>query len=270
MKKYFKHFRFLFIAVGILLVAYIAVYATKKPAINYVRTNSQEKERVFDYADKLTDKEEDALRELIAEKENMIGCDIVLVTINDSSINSDYAMMNYADDFYDERKYGFDKPWGDGALYLDNWANGYCWFSTCGRVENRYSSQAIDNLITEICATVNNDPYGAYRTYVESLSRKMSNQGSTETIPVMYIWGAALIITIAYVLYGVISNKGKKTTTANTYVAGGQPLFHDRRDIFISKHTTRRHIERSSGGGGGGGHHMSSGGHSHGGGGGRH
>lgn len=270
MKNYLRHFRFLFIALGILLVIYIAVSATKKPALGYVRTNAQEEERVFDYADKLTDAEEDALRELIAEKEIQIGCDIVLVTINDLSVNSDYAMMNYADDFYDERKYGFQKPWGDGALYLDNWANGYCWFSTSGRVEDRYSSQAIDNLIGQVCATVNQDPYDAYRTYVESVSRTMSNQGTLGTIPMMYILGAALIITFGYVLFGLVNNKGKKTTTASTYVAGGQPMFHDRRDIFVTKHTTTRHIQRSSGGGGGGGHHISSGGHSHGGGGGRH
>ncbi len=81
MKKYLKHFCFLFIAVGVLLIIFIAVSVTKKPPIGYVRTNSQEEERVFDYADKLTDEEEEALRELIADKEVMIGCDIVLVTI---------------------------------------------------------------------------------------------------------------------------------------------------------------------------------------------
>lgn len=270
MKKYLKHFCFLFIAVGVLLVAFIALTIAQKPAVQHVRTNARETERVFDFADKLTDGEEDALRELIAEKEALIGCDIVLVTISDPSINSDYAMMNYADDFYDEREYGFDKPWGDGALYLDNWANGYCWFSTSGRVESRYSTQAIDNLINDVCYTVNSDPYGAYRTYVESLSRKMSNQGTVEPIPMLYILLAAFIITLVYVIIGVVHNKGKRTTTANTYVAGGQPLFHDRRDIFVTRHTTSRRIQSSSGGGGGGGHHISSGGHSHGGGGGRH
>lgn len=272
MKKYLKHFCFLFIAVGVLLVIFIAVSVAAKPSAFYVRTNAQEEERVFDFADKLTDEEEESLRELIAEREVQIGCDIVLVTIDDPSIDSDYAMMNYADDFYDERKYGFNAPWGAGALYLDNWANGYCWFSTCGIVEDRYSSQDIDNLIDEVCRTVNSDPYGAYRTYVESLSRKMSNKGTVGSIPTIYILGAAFIITLVYVIIGVVNNKGKKTTTANTYVAGGQPLFHDRRDIFVTKHTTTRHIDRSSGGGGGGGggHHISSGGHSHGGGGGRH
>lgn len=274
MKNYLKHFRFLFIGTGVLLVIFIVLFLVKRPLSVYVRTNSQEEERVFDYADKLTDEEEEALRELIAEKEGLIGCDIVLVTIDDSSIDSDYAMMNYGDDFFDERRYGYNMPWGDGALYLDNWGSGYCWLSTSGRVEDSYSTEDIDNLINEVCATVNDDPYGAYKTYVESLSSKMLKQETAETIPMTYILGAAFIITFAYVLMGLVHNKGKKTTTASTYVAGGQPLFRDRRDIFVTKHTTSRHIERSSGGsggaGGGGGHHISSGGHSHGGGGGRH
>jgi len=272
MKNYFRHFRFLFIAVGVFLVIFIGLkIATGSGQKEYTRTNGQctETERVFDYADKLTDAEEDELRALIEKKEKEVGCDIVLVTINDPSIASDYDMMNYADDFYDDRMFGYDEPWGDGALYLDNWANGYCWFSTCGRVETEYSTYEIDALIDNVCATVNTDPCRAYKTYVNSLSRTMSGMG-IPTIGIGTILLAALIITIIYVIVGVYHNKGKKTTTASTYVAGGRPVFNDRRDVFVTKHTTRRHIQRSSGGGGGGGHHTSSGGHSHGGGGGRH
>ncbi|MBP3458351.1 MAG: TPM domain-containing protein [Lachnospiraceae bacterium] len=273
MKNYLRHFRFLFIALGVLLVIFIGVkIAAGSDQKEYTRTNDQctETERVFDYADKLTDAQEDDLRELIAEKEKEVGCDIILVTINDSSIASDYDMMNYADDFYDNHMFGYDEPWGDGALYLDNWANGYCWFSTCGRVEMEYSTYEINELIDDVCATVNADPYKAYKTYVNSLSRTMSGKAAP-----VYSMGivlfAAFIITLIYVIVGVYHNKGKKTTTASTYVAGGRPVFNDRRDLFVTKHTTSRHIERSSGGGGGGGgHHISSGGHSHGGGGGRH
>ncbi|MGN0131716.1 MAG: TPM domain-containing protein [Lachnospiraceae bacterium] len=271
MKKYFKHFSVLFIVVAVLLVIFIGVtVVTQSPGTKYVRTNAQSTERVYDYADKLTDAEEDSLRELIAQKEDEIGCDIVLVTIDDPAISTDYDMMNYADDFYDDHKYGYNAPWGDGALYLDNWANGYCWFSTCGRVETEYSTQEINNLLDYVCDVVNESPYAGYKRYVESLSATMSGHGTTK-IPMSVILFAAFVITLIYIIVGVVNNKGKKTTTANTYVAGGLPVFHDRRDVFVTKHTTRRHIERSSGGGGGGGgHHVSSGGHSHGGGGGRH
>lgn len=275
MKKYLKHFSVLFIVTAVLLVIFIGVkVATQKPQTEYTRTNDQCKqtERVFDYADVLTDEEENSLRRLIAEREDEIGCDIVLVTIDDPFVSSDPAMMNYADDFYDDNMYGYDEPWGDGALYLDNWANGYCWFSTCGRVETEYSIQEINHLIDYVCEVINDDPYEGYKRYVESLTATMSGREVNATIPMSFILIIAAVVTLIYVIVGVAYNKGKKTTTASTYVAGGLPDFQDRRDVFLTKHTTRRHIDRSggSGGGGGGGHHVSSGGHSHGGGGGRH
>ena len=273
MKKYFRHFCVLFIIIAVLLVIFIGVkVATGTEETVYTRGNDQcvQTERVFDYADQLTDEEEESLRVLIAEKEDEIGCDIVLVTINDPSVASDYDMMNYADDFYDDNMYGYNEPWGDGALYLDNWANGYCWFSTCGGVEYEYSTREIDELITDVCSIVNNDPYRAYKRYVNSLSDTMSGKKDS-VIPMSIILVTAVLLTAIYVIIGVSQNKGKKTTTASTYISGGLPVFHDRRDVFLTKHTTSRHIQRSSGGGGGGGgHHVSSGGHSHGGGGGRH
>ena len=277
MKKYLKHFAVLFILFAIVLVVFIVALIMKKPNEEkvYTRTNTQCKteERVFDYADVLTDAEEDALRQMIAEKQDEIGCDIVLVTISDPDYAGDNAMMNYADDFYDDNMFGYDEPWGDGALYLDNFlgiGNSYSWFSTCGRVENRYSSSMIYDLIDDICYNVNRDPFGSYQLYINSLANTMSSNSSLDVeIPTFAIWGVAALITLIYILVCINRNVGRKTTDANTYVAGGHAQFPDQRDVFISKHTTSRKIQTNSGGGGGG-HHISSGGHSHGGGGGRH
>ena len=278
MKKYLKHFAVLFILFAIVLVVFIVALIMKKPNEEkvYTRTNTQCKteERVFDYADVLTDAEEDALRQMIAEKQDEIGCDIVLVTISDPDYAGDNAMMNYADDFYDDNMFGYDEPWGDGALYLNNFlgiGNSYSWFSTCGRVENRYSSSMIYDLIDDICYNVNRDPFGSYQLYINSLANTMSSNSSLDVeIPTFAIWGVAALITLIYILVCINRNVGRKTTDANTYVAGGHAQFPDRRDVFISKHTTSRKIQTNSGGGGGGGHHISSGGFSHGGGGGRH
>ena len=63
------------------------------------------------------------------------------------------------------------------------------------------------------------------------------------------------------------SKKGKKTTTANTYVAGRQPVFRVSQDRFLRKNVTSRRIQSSSGGGGGGGRSHGGGGGHHGGGG---
>lgn len=281
MKKYIKHFSVLLIIFAIVLVLFVVALIKKGPDKEeqgvYKRTNTEclTDERVFDYADVLSDDEEKSLRDLIAEKEDEIGCDIVLVTISDPDYAGDTAMMNYADDFYDNYKYGYDAPWGDGALYLDNMlgvGNSYSWFSTSGRVEDTYSTSMINHLIDGVCDRVNADPYDAYVYYINSLSATMSGEDISmyEAIPWYAIWGVAAVVTFVYVLVCINHNVGKKTTSANTYVAGGAAQFPDRRDVFISKHTTRRTIQSNSGSGGGGGHHTSSGGRSHGGGGGRH
>ena len=278
MKKYLKHFAVLFILFAIVLVVFIVALIMKKPKEEkvYTRTNTQCKteERVFDYADVLTDAEEDALRQMIAEKQDEIGCDIVLVTISDPDYAGDNAMMNYADDFYDDNMFGYDEPWGDGALYLDNFlgrGKSYSWLSTSGRVETTYSLDMIYNMVDKVCSSVDDDPFGSYQLYINSLANTMSSNSSLDVeIPTFAIWGVAALITLIYILVCINRNVGRKTTDANTYVSGGHAQFPDRRDVFISKHTTSRKIQTNSGGGGGGGHHISSGGFSHGGGGGRH
>lgn len=296
MREYLRFFRIPFILVGILAVVTIgaAVAGSSKTASVSASTNTERTttERVFDYADKLTEAEEDALRTLIAEVENETQCDIVLVTLNESLV--EYAaqyeaqigpvpisqcVMVYADNFYDEHKFGYNAPYdGDGVLLLDNWyreADGwvYNWLTTTGRAEAKYSTSMIDNVINDVNAVVEDNPYAAYVSYVENVRRdmtggSMSNSSIAMVLQPHYILIAALVIALVFLLVNWSSKKGKRTTTDRTYVVGGNPTFRRREDRFLYKNVTKHKIEKSSSGGGGG-HHRSAGGHSHGGGGGR-
>ena len=297
MREYLRFFRIPFILVGILAVVTVMVAvagSSKTTAVsgsgNTERTTT---ERVFDYADKLTGAEEDALRSLIAEVEKETQCDIVLVTLNESLVEyaaqyeaqigpvpTSRCVMVYADNFYDEHKFGYNAPYGDGVLLLDNWyreADGwvYNWLTTTGRAEDRYSTSMIDNVIDDVNSCVEDNPYAAYVSYVENVRRdmtggSMSNSSLGRILQPHYILIAALVIAVIFLLINWSSKKGKRTTTDRTYVVGGNPTFRRREDRFLYKNVTKRKIEKSSGsGGGGGGHHRSSGGHSHGGGGGR-
>lgn len=272
-KDFLKQFKWMFLVLIITFAVWIFVAVIPKDDTgegSYTRTNDQcdTTERVFDYADKLTDAEEESLRELIAKRESQIGCDIVLVIIDEPLTKS---LMDYADDFYDNHMYGYDEPWGDGVVYVDNWYDGNVWFSTCGKAEYNYSTSMIDALIDDVTSITNEDPYGAYTSYVNDVYYQMSGKGISSfylSMPAVLL--ITLIVTIIYTVTGVAGTKAKRTTTNTTYVPAGHPDMGICNDIFISKHTTHRRIESSSGGGGGGGHHRSSGGHSHGGGGGRH
>ena len=291
-KKYLSYFKYWFLAIFLLAVLAAVLFAASGKGKTAVRTNSEcdTPERVFDYADVLTEEEEEALREKIAGAQARTACDIVLVTLNESL--ADYARaraadvgtlepyqytMVCADDFYEEHGFGYDRPNGDGVLLLDNWyreADGgvYSWLSTCGRAEERFSSAMIDALLQEALADVERDPFGAYARYVELFVREMTRTGAAPDIPVFVPAAAALLGTALFVGSGLKGHKGSRTVNLTTYVKGGRPELKRQKDIFLRKTVTKRHLETQDGsggrgGGGGGGHHISPRGVSHGGGG---
>lgn len=288
MKQYFSYFKIWFIVLGILAILTGAITFLNNKNV-YVRKNSQAPDRrVFDYANVLTDAQEAELEELIAKREQQIGCDLVLVTINESVLaaygmtentdaNWERAMMQYADDFYDQNNFGYNMVHGDGALLLDNWYEGETgsWFSTCGRVYTHYSNYMINRVLDDVYDLVERDPYRAYRTYIENVYREMGG-GDKEPIGEA-VFGSlviSLIVAIIFVVSHLKGKLGKKTTEASTYLEQGSIRFNVRQDELIGKHVTSTVISTSSSGGsggrssgGGGGGHRSSGGVSHGGGG---
>ncbi len=290
-RQYIHFFRIWFIIVGVLLVMAVPVVAVKlMPRPSEGRGNHQApKERVFDYADVLTEGEEEQLRELIKKSEEEIGCDLILVTMRQpvegseakEAYNYRYEdwelnMQDIADDFYDNNMYGYDAPYGDGALILDNWYEGQSGthLSTSGRIFERFGDYEIDQALTCVDNYIESDPYRAYRDCINYITDRMSSNGGTEIASGLLKLALVLPTVVAGVFVGMNlrSKEGKKTTTATTYIAGGKPVMNLQRDDFIRKEVSRRRIETSSGsgsgggGGGRGGAHVSSGGHTHGGG----
>ena len=292
MKEYFRHFRFLFIAFVIIIALGIfsnIIKLAESGSTERTNTECTTEERVFDYADVLTDEEEDKLRAQIAEREKQIQADIVLVTLNESlkeyarsyfpdAPYSEFTMI-YADNFYEEYKFGYNKPIGDGVLLLDNIyreddGRVYTWMCTTGKAEDRYSTGMINRILDVFYENVDTDPYLAYKTFVDNVYYDMSDSVPiAEEIPPYLSYLCAAVVTLIYIIINLSSRKGMKTVNTKTYVNGGQPNYKRREDTFLRKNVTSRTIETSSGSsgghssGGGGGHHTSSGGHSHGGGG---
>ena len=291
MKKYLGYFKIWFIVTGIFLVIGIGckIY-TSIQKVDFVRTNTEATttERVFDYADKMTDEEEESLRQKIAVTEDAIGCDIIVVTLNETL--EEYAKsyeaqigqvepyqytMVYADNFYDEHKFGYNEPYGDGVLLLDNWyrekdGRVYSWLCTTGKAEYEYSSEMIDSTLNLSLENVEENPYEAYSLFVDLVAIDLAQKGEgAPLIPAIYSFPLALIAAVIFFFVNRGGKKGSKTISTTTYVEGGKPEILDRRDIFINKTVTKRVIqtESSSKSSGGGGSHVSAGGRSHGGGG---
>ncbi|MCM1216267.1 MAG: TPM domain-containing protein [Lachnospiraceae bacterium] len=291
-KQYFRYFRIWFIGIGILLVITVILGVDYAIASDIPRTNhSAPAERVYDYADALTDEEEDGLRERIAEVEGRLHIDIVLVTIDQPmkgaeaieqsgcrSTDWERNMTEYADDFWDENRYGYNKEFeGDGCLFVHNWYEGQTGghLSTSGRVETRFSNADIDDVFDAVAKYNRAAPYKAYMAYVNEVASIMSSGSSgTEPFPFILVIMVPLVVALVYAMKNLHQKAAQDTTTANTYVEGGRPVMREQADDFIRKNVVTRRIESSSGSSrsgsshssGGGGHHTSRSGASHGGG----
>lgn len=280
MKKYLRYFRWLFLVLGILAVLYagISVYHSLRVTERGNTECLMEEERVFDYGDVLTDEQEESLSSLIEKRQRQTGCDIVLVTLNESlkeyageGVPYDEFVKVYAEHFYDDNQFGYNVPGGDGVLLVDNWFREddgkiYTWLCTTGKVREVYGSSQTDHLLDEVYRYVEKNPYKAYRAYVNGFYHDMAG-GLSVTVAWWLPLLAAAAATLVFIMIHWKSVKGKKTTTANTYVNGGKPLMNGQEDAFINKTIVTRHIQRAdssgggSGGGGGGGSH-GGGGHS--------
>lgn len=286
MKEYFHYFKWLYIALGVLLLILAGISISQWSAAKiayYDRTNTEctTTERVFDYADVLTDRQEEKLRKLIAKREKQTGCDIILITLEESlkdyareiepDVSYDQFVRVYAEQFYEENNFGYDKANGDGVLLIDNWYREddgriYTWLCTTGKVKEAYDAEGIDHLLDNVYLFVEDNPYRAYKTYVNDFYHDMRGMMAGDMyLPGYFSWLVGLLAAIIFVAVNWRSRKGEKTTTATTYVVGGSPTFKVRQDRFIRKSVVTHKIQTNNSSHGGGGGH-SSGGHSGGGG----
>lgn len=292
-KQYFRYFRLLFIVLGILLAAAVAARIWVTNVNNRPRSNTEAPvERVYDYANILTADEEEMLRSQIAAAEKKLRMDIVLVTLNQpmegeeamyengaTSPRLERVMEAYADNFWDDNRFGYNKGFeGNGLILVDNVyeGQGYWHISTSGMAEDELSSYDIDGLLDELDRHYDAEkPYRGYSEFVDAVVYRFRMRYGVSLIWLFVIMVLPIVVSVCFFVKNMKQYKARDTAAANAYVIGGQPVINSQSDDLLRKSVTHRRIESSSGGhsgghSGGGGHHHSRSGASHGGGGRRH
>lgn len=267
--QYLSYFKIWFIIL-LFFIGGLIVYLTNRKNHTSINSNAPQ-ERVYDYADVLTLEEEELLRQQIQDSESKYGIHIVLVTENKYiPVGEEYLARDIADDFYDTNNYGYNRIHGDGLLLYDFCAgkgDSYAWLSTCGKVENKFSTDDIDSVLDEVY----DSNYSCYANAIRRACDIVSNDGILGN-PILFPIILVIGIVSGLVFAGVnsVQKKAQVTTNNRTYLSD-TPKITYQKDQYLRKHVTSRKIETSSGGGGGGGgHHVSRSGVSHGGGGRRH
>ena len=243
--------------------------------------------KVYDFANKLTDDEEQQLHTMAMDYYEKYKMDMVLVIIDENpyGVADEYTRL-YSQDFYDYND--FSK---DGIIILIDLANRYPYITTTGQAILYYDDERIETMHDEAHSYLATDSYfSAFSTYVNKASYYAgvgipeSNQYycidedgeyyKCKSAPKAVNW---IITTISAALgsiipFGVHTRKYrgvKLATNASQYLKNAE--ITDQTDQFLTTFTSRvRRSESSSSGGGGSTIRRGSSGRSHGGGGGRH
>lgn len=250
---------------------------------------NEDTRRVFDYADLLTEEEEEKLNELCLEKEDALETELYILTTLDTEGKK---TVNYVDDFGDNHAFGYDKEYGNYMILCIDMQNRIVWLSTSGKAEEYFTEARIDTLLDNLYPALKAERYyDTCYSYLQSgekyLSEEPSYTGSDpsnypETMfeydeegkPFYKYWYVRLLIAAVAgaIVVSAMSYRASSRITVNARTYSNNMRINQHTDAFVRRTTSSRRIETntsSSGGSssGGGGHHTSSGGHSHGGGG---
>lgn len=274
----------MFVILGIGILCFIMYLVKSKANLKHDARSNEDcmtNERVFDYADKLSDSEEETLRSDIEELENLVGMDVVIVTVDQntdlsefgaSAIGGDieYNTKEIAEKICDTYRFGWEE-WPDGTylngkdastsvVIVANWqpTDRYVYLCTSGKARKRISDSKAVSITKYGGKKLREDPFTGFERILKKTKSAMKSSGGG----INFLSGpiCALVALVAAIIFFAVNyskKAGKDTTTASTYSKGNAEIL-DRRDIFIRKEVHSVKIQSDSGSsgssGGGGGH----------------
>jgi len=246
-------------------------------------------EKIYDYADILTDEEENILKTKIDEFINTTKMDMVIV-VPDFTYTYDDENEDYAADFYDYNDFGIKFENYSGVLFLRN-ANQidpYYNIYTFGNAQLFFNYNRLENVLDKIYPDISSKNYlsgftdfidemlNYYKAGVPSNMKNMEvNSDGYLFEPYRVPWFIITIIstTLTAIIITVLIKKNKmvmNASKATEYIENNSIQISEKQDNFITSHTTSYTVDTSSSSGGGFSSSSGSSGGGHSSGGGRH
>lgn len=241
-------------------------------------------DKIYDFADLLTNEEEENLFNLVNNYITNTSYDLAIVLINE---NPKADEVSYADDFYDYNLFGKNET-RDGSLILIDMDNRRIYISTTGYAIKMYDDKRIDYILDSGFDNLKNEEYYECLSkmvqemqdefdlgYPDS-NKNMEIDSNGDPIYIKYVpykvivlISSIITLIVSLILYFKTRLKIKVGSTVSYLKNANITLKEDK---FITASTTRTRIvsDISSSGsshGGGSSFHSSSSGSSHGGGG---
>lgn len=239
-------------------------------------------EKVYDFADILSDSEEALLRESIYKFIKYAKMDVVILTINESYSYDEYN-ENIAADFYDYNDFGIDFHEYSGILLLRNAnpSDPYYDMYTFGDAQLYFSFYRMNYILDSIGDNIGNKRYYlAFSQFIDEVE-KYYNLGIPDIYKDYYVGpngdlikrfnppiAIAFIFSsiITFIIISILVKRNKmviKPTKADEYLDVNTIKYTEKVDAFRNSVTTS-YTSSSGSGGSSGGHSYSGGSHSRG------
>ena len=214
-----------------------------------------ENEKIYDFAELLTEEEEKLLKEQVDAYIGTTNLDACIVTISE---NDKISTRDYAADFYDYNYFGKGVA-NSGIILLLDMDNRKLYLVSTGRAMQYYNGaratactdkgvldlkgknyySALEKTFKKI-----DDYYGQGEVKGDGLEADPSS-----IILRVIIFGT--IINAIFILINLHKHKGiRKKTTATQYLKENESKINDRKDQFLTTHTSKTSRSSSSSGGG--------------------
>ena len=252
-------------------------------------------EKIFDGAGLLTGQEEQKLQAELVKAAGRVSLDVVIVTTDDAEGKD---AVSYADDYYDEHHFGYEKEDGSGILFLIDMDNREICISTAGKAQEMYTDAERDDILDyELMPYMREgDYYGACLAFLDSvieygtneevalngyydpatdtfveysqkemreMARKAAMRQKFSARSILLRLAGSLLIGAAGAGLMVLQVRSQRTPGGHVYVKPGSERLRDRLDRKVNTTVVTRKIPKpseSSGrsGGGGGSGHTTS------------
>ncbi len=241
--------------------------------IAMVSANIKSKERIYDLANLLTREEKAQLEKLSEKYSSRRKTDYVILTISDPEGKD---IVEYMEDFYDDKALGYDKAHGNTAILTIDMENRDVYLAGFYRAEKYLDDGRLDLIRERIRADLSRgDYYDAFSSFIKLSYKYMGVRPGVN--PDMILFKLYFQILVSLGLAGIVvgimayNSGGRTTVTGSTYQDLANSRIISRRDTYLRTDVSRQKKPSNKGsssmgggmGGGGGGGGISRGGHSH-------
>lgn len=225
-------------------------------------------QKVYDFAGLLTPTEVAELESLSNKYSQKREVDIIILTTNDTQGKD---VVQYMEDFYDEKGLGYDKAHGNTAILTLDMQNRESYVAGFYKGEEYLDNSRCDLIQDKITPYLSSgDYYKAFETYIELSYEYMGVKPGVNPENLLFkLWFQVLIsLAIAGVIVFIMAynSGGRVSTGGNTYLDANNSGITNQKDVFVRTTTTKRRKPSNNSNGGGGGRiggGMTGGGHSH-------